>query len=139
MKLDYLNLNELDKNLSEKEKQEWNSIYASLRARSLTATIYAFMPMIIFTFIRVIVSHVLPLSAMGLVNGLQTAIWIFTFFLICIAMMTVHEYDFFKFALTGIVIVFFMILIVFVLLLIGVFLQQFWEFLYGIYEEAVYR
>ena len=35
MKLDYLNLNELDKNLSEKEKQEWNSIYASLRARSL--------------------------------------------------------------------------------------------------------
>jgi ribosomal protein S1 len=35
MKLDDLNLNELDKNLSETERQEWNSIYASLRAGSL--------------------------------------------------------------------------------------------------------
>ena len=30
-----LNLTELDKDLSEEERKEWNSIYASYRARSL--------------------------------------------------------------------------------------------------------
>ena len=35
MKLDHLDLHELDKNLSDQERQEWNAIYASLRAGSL--------------------------------------------------------------------------------------------------------
>ena len=58
-------------------------------------------------------SNFLPLSAVGFLNGLGTAVWIFTFFLIAVAMITVQEYDFFKFLLTGIAIAFFMILAVF--------------------------
>ena len=38
-----LNLTELDKDLSEEERKEWNSIYATYRARSLLTGIVSGM------------------------------------------------------------------------------------------------
>jgi len=104
-----------------------------------TATAYSLTPLIIFTFVRVILSNFMPFSGTGFLNGLQTAVWVFTFFLLCIAMITVHEYDFFKFFLTGIVVVFFMILVVFILFMISILLMQFWDFIKSVYEEIAYR
>ena len=72
-------------------------------------------------------------------DGLQTVAWIFTFFLLCIAIMTVHEYDFFKFLITGIVTVLFMILIVFILFLLALLFGQLWEFISTVYVEIAYR
>jgi len=103
------------------------------------STTYSLLPMIVFTFIRTLFTNFLPLSASGLVDGIGVAIVIYTFFLLSIAMMKVHEYDFFKFLLTGIVIIFFMILVVFVILMCSILFAQLCTFVQSIFMEIAYR
>lgn len=102
------------------------------------ATTYSLLPYICFKFISVGLTHLLPLSASGIISGIETAVLLYTFFLLCIAMMKVHEYDFFKFLLTGIVTILFMILIVFVIFMCVILLQQVWQFAVSIYTEIRY-
>jgi hypothetical protein len=59
--------------------------------------------------------------------------------MLSIAMIKVHEYDFFKFLLTTIVVIFFMILVVFVILMCGILAEQFISFIVEIYDEVVHR
>lgn len=103
------------------------------------ATVYAIIPLVLYTFVRVILSHFLSLSGLAVMDAVQTAVLIFTFYLLSIAIMAVHEYDFFKFLTTTIVTVLFMILIVFVVFLVGVLLQQVGELFTTIYREIFYR
>ena len=103
------------------------------------STTYSLLPMIVFTFIRTLFTNFLPLSASGLVDGIEVAIVIYTFFLLSVAMMKVHEYDFFKFLLTGIVIIFFMILVVFVILMCSILFAQLCSFVQSIFLEIAYR
>ena len=103
------------------------------------ASTYTLAPYILFTFIRTLLSNFLPMSALGVLNGFETALVLYTFFMLCIAMITVHEFDFFKFILTGIVIVFSMILMVFIIFMCAILLKQFGSFLYSLYEETAYR
>ena len=105
----------------------------------LVATTYSLIPLVLFTFIRVIVSHVISLSGLAVVDAIGTVVLIYTFFLLSVAIMTVHEYDFFKFMGTGVVTILFMVLIVFVMFLVGVLLQQVGEFIVSIFQEVFYR
>ena len=105
----------------------------------LIATSYSMIPLTLFTFVRVIISHVISLSGLAVVDAIGTVVLIYTFFLLSIAIMTVQEYDFFKFMGTGIVTVLFMVLIVFVMFLVGVLLQQVGEFIVSIFQEIFYR
>lgn len=100
---------------------------------------YALMPWVVFQFAKILLSNVLPLSIEGIITGLGTVMLIYTFFLLAVAMMKVHEYDFFKFLLTGIVIIFFMILVVFIILMCAILIAQFWSFIVSIYDEVVHR
>lgn len=90
-------------------------------------------------FIRVVLTNFIPLSGAGVITGIETILLIYTFFLLSVAMIKVHEYDFFKFLLTGIVTLFFMILIVFIIFMCAILLMQFGSFIVSIYEEVVYR
>ncbi len=103
------------------------------------ATTYSLLPMVIFNFIRVILTHFIPLSTSGLIAGLGTVVLIFTFFLLSISMVIMHEFDFFKFLLTGLVTVFFMILIVFVIFMVAILASQLLSFISAIYTEVAYR
>jgi hypothetical protein len=103
------------------------------------ATTYSLVPLIIYTFISVAISHFLPLNLAGFLGGFETVIWIFTFFLLSIALMTVHEYDFFKLLLTGVVVVFLMLMILFILFLFYMLFGQVVDFVYGIYDEIAFR
>ena len=103
------------------------------------ATSYSLIPLTIYTFIRVILSHVLTLSGLSIMDGLYTVVLIFTFFILSIAIMTAHEYDFFKFLSTSIVTVFLMILVVFVVFLVGILLGQVWDFFVSLFQEIFYR
>ncbi|MBO4734459.1 MAG: YIP1 family protein [Clostridia bacterium] len=105
----------------------------------LVATTYALIPYVIFIYIRVILSHFLTLSGLSILNGFGIAVVIFTAYLLMIALMAMHEYDFFKFLLTSIVSVLFMILIVFVIFLAGVLWQQIGKFISAVFTELVYR
>ncbi len=103
------------------------------------STTYTLAPLILFYFIKVALSNFLPLSMSGLVAGIETALLIYTLFMLCIAMMKIHEYDFFKFLLTTIVVIFFMILVVFIILMGVILVKQLWTFLVSVYEEIVHR
>lgn len=103
------------------------------------ATCYALVSWILFQFIRVVLTHFLPLSTSGLITGIEAVLLIFTFFLITVAMLKVHEYDFFKFLLTGIVTIFLMILVVFIIFLCAILVMQFATFILTVYEEVAYR
>ena len=105
----------------------------------LIATSYSLIPVTVYTFIRVILSHVLSLSGLSIMDGLYTVILIFTFFILSIGIMTAHEYDFFKFLSTSIVTVFLMILVVFVIFLVGVLLGQVGDFIISLLQEIFYR
>lgn len=105
----------------------------------LIATTYSLIPIVIYTFVRVVLSHVLTLSGLAIMNGLYTVVLIFTFFILSVAIMTAHEYDFFKFLSTSLVTVFLMVLVVFVIFLVGVLLGQVWEFIASVFQEIFYR
>ncbi len=103
------------------------------------STAYCIAPWTIFLFLKVILSNFLPLAASGLISGAETVILFYTFFMLAIAMIKIHEFDFFKFLLTSIVVVFFMILVLFVILMCGILAGQFITFVADIYEEIVHR
>lgn len=104
-----------------------------------TVTSYSLVPLIVYSFVRVIITNFLPYSAYGLITGIDTVVLIFTFFLIAIGMLTVNEYDFFKFLITAVVTVFFMILVVFVIFMCALMIAQAWDFISSVYTEVVYR
>lgn len=102
-------------------------------------TTYALVPLIVFTFVEVILKNFVPMSMNGLLSGLNVFVLLFTFFLLSIAMIYVHEYDFFKFIWTGIITIFMMVLVVFVIFMCGILLMQFGTFLTGVWDEILYR
>jgi hypothetical protein len=103
------------------------------------STTYCLMPWIIFLFLKVILTNFLPLATSGLVVGIETVILIYTFFMLSIAMVKIHDFDFFRFLGTSLVVVLFMILVVFVILMCGILAEQFISFIAEIYDEVVHR
>lgn len=103
------------------------------------ATVYALIPYIVWTIISVVLTWILPLSGAGLISGLNTVMLIYTFFLLSVAMMKIHDFDFFRFLLTSAVTLIAMLFIVFIIFMIIILLQQFWNMLYAVFTEAFYR
>lgn len=102
-------------------------------------TTYACTPLIVLTFLRWLLSLFLPLTSSGFLSGLTTVAWIYAAFLLCIAMITIHEYDFFKFLSTGVGIVFLMIVIIFMLFFTMTMLNMCKIFVTEFCEELFFR
>lgn len=103
------------------------------------ATAYALMPVIIYAFISVVLSNFLPYSMAGIITGFGTAITLYSFFLLCVGMIIVHEYDFFKVLWTGFITLCMMLLVVFVLFMCAILLMQCGSFIVSVYQEITYR
>lgn len=108
-------------------------------AEVFISTVYSLIPLIVYIYVYVVLSQFLPLVGVEFLNSLMTIVWVYTFFLLSIAFMTVHEYDFFKFILTGIVVVFLMLMILFILFMFYMLFTQVVDFVYGIYDEIAFR
>ncbi len=103
------------------------------------AVVYSLIPLVIYSFIRVIFTNFLPLSASGIVTGVDIAIWILTIFILMVGTMTIHEYDFFKFLWTSVVTVLLMLLVVFLIFICALMTKQTLVFIKSVYTEVVYR
>lgn len=103
------------------------------------ATAYSTTPLIIYNLIYILLSYILTRDSINIIVGLQSVVYIFVFFILCIGIMTVHEYNFPKFVFTAIVTVLLMILIVFIGFMVVILVQQFWNFLYSLFMEVMYR
>lgn len=104
-----------------------------------TATAYSCTPLILLTLVQWLLSLFLPLSAADFLSGLSTVAWIYAGFLLCIAMMAVHEYDFFKFLSTGVGVIFLMVVIVFMLFFTMTMLNMCKIFVTEFCEELFFR
>ncbi len=102
-------------------------------------TAYSLLPLVIYTFVYVGLSHILPLSGGALMSGIQTVLLIYTFYLLSVGMMAIHEYTFPKFLITSIVTLVCMVLTLCIGFIVVILLQQFWNFLYSIFMEIVFR
>ena len=100
---------------------------------------YALIPLIIFMFVNVALSHVLSLTGAGVMEIIYIAVLIYTFYLLSVAIMTVHEYSFTKFILTSLATVFGMFLVVFIIFMLIILLQQFWNLIISICMEIANR
>lgn len=103
------------------------------------ASAYSTLPLSVSSLLYVVLSHFLPLYGVDFMNGLQTAALMLTAFILCIAICTVHEYDFFKFFGTTVATVLFMILAVFVVFLFSTLLSQVIELISDLYNEIAFR
>lgn len=102
-------------------------------------TLYALIPYIIFLFVSLVLSWFLPLSAVGFIGGLETVVLIYTFFILSVAMMQIHDYNFFKFLIVSVISVFAMIFVVFIIFMIVILIQQLYNLIYAIVNELVFR
>lgn len=104
-----------------------------------TITAYALLPLVAYNILYTALSHVLPISGQGFLNAVYVIVLIYTFYLLCIGIMTVHDCNFFKFLLISAVTLFGMFLLVFILFMIIILVQQFGNFIYSIFMEVAYR
>ena len=100
---------------------------------------YAMVPLALYNFVYLVLSYILTLDSINIIVGLEIAIYVFVFYILAIGIMAVHEYNFPKFILTAIVALLIMILIVFIGFMVVILLQQFWNFIYSIFMEVMYR
>lgn len=100
---------------------------------------YSLIPIVLFKLVRFILTYFLPYSGMAVMDGIYVAILIYTFFILSVAIMTVQDYGFGKFIGTGLLTLFGMLLVVFVLFMIIIQMQQLWIFICSLFMEVVYR
>ena len=102
-------------------------------------TCYSLIPQIVSNIICLILSNVLLIKESTAITVVSAAALILTGLLLCIGTMIVHEFDFFKFLLTGILTVVAMAIVIFLAFMIIILLQQFFAFIRTVFIEVTYR
>ncbi|MBQ8038298.1 MAG: YIP1 family protein, partial [Lachnospiraceae bacterium] len=100
---------------------------------------YSIIPLILYNVIYLVLSHVVAVEHVDAIVGFRVIVLIYTFYILCVGIMTVHEYNFPKFLWTSIVAVLIMALVVFIGFIIVILIQQLGNFLYSLFMEVVYR
>ncbi len=101
-------------------------------------TCYCLLPLIVNSIVFVILSHFMT-NESALIGIISTCCYIFAGWLLCIAMMVVHEYSFTKFIGTTVLTVLGMIFVVFIMFMLVTLGQQFVSFVSTIFQEVTYR
>lgn len=99
-------------------------------------TAYATLPLILYNIVSTPLSHLLGSADSTLLSGLYILAIIFTGIMLCVGLMTIHDFSFPRLVFTAFLTVVMMILIVFVLFMIGILLSQFFNFFASIITEA---
>lgn len=100
---------------------------------------YATLPLAIYNLIYLVLSHVVAVESVDAIIGFRAIVMIYTFYILCVGIMAVHEYNFPKFLWTSFVAVLIMALVVFIGFIIVILIQQLGNFLLSVFMEVVYR
>ncbi len=104
-----------------------------------TVSCYCLTPLIVYDVLFVALTYIVPAENAGVLGVIGTVILIYVFFILSIAIMEIHEFNFPKFLVTSILAVLGMILVVFIGFAFIILLQQLWNFIYSVYVEVAYR
>lgn len=102
-------------------------------------TCYALIPQIISAVLTTILSNVLVPEEGLVITAISVVCLALTAIMLCVGIMTVHEFGFFKFITMTIVIILGMLVCVFVIMMVFVLLQQLFTFIGTVYKEVSYR
>lgn len=101
-------------------------------------TAYSTLPLILYNLISTPLTHLMASANGTMISGLHTLALILTGIMLCVGLMTIHDFSFPRFLFTAFIAVLLMILIVFVLFMVGILLSQFYSFISGIVIEAMH-
>jgi hypothetical protein len=102
-------------------------------------TCYSLIPTIVATATGILLSHVLSPDEFVFVTIFQTICTAYTFIILAVGIMKVHDYEFGKFLGTTAVTVIAMLIIVFLIFLVFMLAQQVYGWMGTIFTELKYR
>ena len=102
-----------------------------------TVSAYSTLPLIAANILITPITHLIGTGGNTLISGVQALAIILTGIMLCIALMTVHDFTFPRTVLTAALTVVFMILVIFVFFVIGVLLSQTYSFVSDIAIELL--
>lgn len=100
-------------------------------------TAYSTLPLSLYNIISVPLSYLITTPNSAIISSLSTITVVVAAIMLCVGLMTIHDFNFSQFVLTSVVTVPFMILIVFVIFMIGILLSQFFGFFVEVALEAI--
>lgn len=103
----------------------------------LIVTSYSLLPIIIERFVRILLTNVLlPTEAMFL-TGLDAVAIGFAIFLIIVGLMKIHDFEMLRLAGTGLLSIGWMAVLVFLIILVGMLVQQMGGFVVTVFLELI--
>ncbi len=102
-------------------------------------TCFALIPEILSSVLSLVLTNVLIPEEAAILTVITVVCHILAAIVLCVGLMAVHEYDFFKFLTTAILTVLGMLLVVFIIFMLFILFQQLFDFISSIFTEIFYR
>lgn len=102
-------------------------------------TCYSLIPTLFADVVSLLCTHVLVPDEFVFVGILQTICTVYTFFMLAVGTMKIHDFDFGKFVGTSLLTIVSMVVILFLIFLVFLLSQQVYGWFYTLFLEAKYR
>lgn len=100
---------------------------------------YSLIPLIASNFITLIMTHILLPTEGSFITIVSVVCMLYTLYLLIVGTMIAHEYDFFKFLGTTVVVIVAIALVIFIIFLLCILFQQATEFISTVFKEISMR
>ncbi|MBQ3546905.1 MAG: YIP1 family protein [Clostridia bacterium] len=102
-------------------------------------TCFALIPEILNSVLNLALTNMLIPEEAAILTVISVVCHILAAVVLCVGIMAIHEYDFFKFLITTILTVLGMLLVVFIIFMLFILFQQLFDFIGSIFTEIFYR
>lgn len=102
-------------------------------------TCFALIPEILSSVLYLALTNILIPEEAAILTVITVVCHILAAIVLCVGIMAIHEYDFFKFLTTTILTILGMLLVVFIIFMLFILFQQLFDFIGSIFTEIFYR
>jgi len=102
-------------------------------------TCFALIPEILGSVLSLVLTNILIPEEAAILTVITVVCHILAAIVLCVGIMAVQEYDFFKFLTTSILTVLGMLLVVFIIFMLFILFQQLFDFIGSVFTEIFYR
>ncbi len=102
-------------------------------------TCFALIPEVLNSVLNLALTNILIPEEAAILTVITVVCHILALIILCVGLMAVHEYDFFKFLLTTVLTLLGMALVVFIIFMLFILFQQLFDFIGSIFTEIFYR
>ena len=102
-------------------------------------TCYSLLPIVFAQIVYLLMTHILSPDEFAFITIFKTVCILYTFFILAVGVMKVHNYEFGKFVGTTVVTAIAMIIIVFLIFMVCLLAQQVYGWIATVFTEIRYR